>query len=246
MKPVPERHRFDTEPFEKDFLHRYPVVYRNAIATWPAATWSFESLCQRCGDAKVKVRRYEHGVDGSFIQQCIDHTETISFEKHVRRCLSSSDDARWSLRESWEIFRECPALIDDLRFNQLAPNEELEFEYFFWCGPKDYVTGIHADLMDLNLLAHVLGEKEFYFYAPDQEESLYIDENDSIDGGLYSPVDPFHPDLNRFPKFAGASPILTTLTPHDLLYVPRGWWHAAKALSPSLSVTGAIDRLYGT
>jgi len=37
--------------------------------------------------------------------------------------------------------------------------------------------------------------------------------------------------------------MMTTLKPGDLLYVPNRWWHAAKALSPTLSVTGAVETM---
>ena len=195
MQKVSEEHTFERQSFEQKFLNRSPVVFRNALKTWPAADWSFESLHQKVGTIRVTVRRYRQNEERSFIQQCIEDTEKISFAQHIDRCLAPNHDSTWSLREGWEVFHRRSELIEDLGFEDVFPNLKTAFAYYLWCGPKDYITGLHADLIDLNLLAHILGEKEILFFSPDQEDALYADDQSAIDGGLYSPVDPFHPDL---------------------------------------------------
>ena len=55
--------------------------------------------------------------------------------------------------------------------------------------------------------------------------------------GFYSAVDVLAPDLVRFPDFARVALHTVEVGPGDVLFIPVGWWHALRALDPSLSVT---------
>jgi hypothetical protein len=54
--------------------------------------------------------------------------------------------------------------------------------------------------------------------------------------GNVSSVDVEHPDLARFPNFAKARHMDAILGPGDALFLPKGWWHYVRALTPSFSV----------
>ena len=54
--------------------------------------------------------------------------------------------------------------------------------------------------------------------------------------GNVSNVDVEHPDLARFPLFAKARHFDAILGPGDALFIPKGWWHYVRALTPSFSV----------
>jgi hypothetical protein len=43
--------------------------------------------------------------------------------------------------------------------------------------------------------------------------------------------------MTRFPKFSGASGFRFKLYPGETLFVPSGWWHTARILSPSITVS---------
>src|SRR3546814_12126380 len=47
-------------------------------------------------------------------------------------------------------------------------------------------------------------------------------------------VDPFAPDLDRYPRFAEAWSHASeaTLEPGDALYLPYMWWHGVESLEP--------------
>ena len=53
----------------------------------------------------------------------------------------------------------------------------------------------------------------------------------------FADVDAEHPDLVRYPRFAGARVFDLVLEPGELLFVPVGWFHQVRALEPSISVT---------
>ncbi|MEO0815211.1 MAG: cupin-like domain-containing protein, partial [Myxococcota bacterium] len=152
---------------------------------------------------------------------------------------SDPETPEWCLRESDAAFRADPDLQYDLDFAGVFPRLRGPFEHFLWAGPKGYVTGLHTDEVAVNLLCHLLGEKDVFVFAPGQEDRLYPT-GGAVDGGRYSEVDPLDPDLEKHPKFRGLQGVQARLRPGDLLYIPQGHWHWARAESPCLSVSGIV------
>jgi hypothetical protein len=92
-------------------------------------------------------------------------------------------------------------------------------------------SGTHAFLMQ------IYGRKQYVVYPPDQEPFLYPSaarENLSLVNDVETP------DLARFPLFAGAVPTIFVLEPGELLFVPSHWWHTAKMLSSSITISANV------
>jgi ribosomal protein L16 Arg81 hydroxylase len=73
--------------------------------------------------------------------------------------------------------------------------------------------------------AQIYGRKRWIMHPPEQSALLY--------NGL---VDPFLPDLQRFPKYAEATPLDFVLEPGEVVVWSAGWWHATLALEDSLAI----------
>jgi histone arginine demethylase JMJD6 len=92
-------------------------------------------------------------------------------------------------------------------------------------------SGTHAFLMQ------IYGRKQYVVYPPSQEPFLYPSpkrENVSLLNSVETP------DLERFPLFAKAVPTVFVLEPGELLFVPSHWWHTAKMLSSSITVSANV------
>jgi histone arginine demethylase JMJD6 len=89
-------------------------------------------------------------------------------------------------------------------------------------------SATHAFLMQ------IYGVKEYIVYPPDQREFLYPSP-DSRNLSMVNSLDA--PDLERFPRFAQARGARFELHPGELLFVPALWWHTAKMLTPSITVS---------
>ncbi|CAM9549474.1 unnamed protein product [Discosporangium mesarthrocarpum] len=102
-----------------------------------------------------------------------------------------------------------------------------------WFGPGGTVSPLHNDPTH-NLLAQVVGSKMVTIVDRARSWAVYPRE------GLMSntsAVDAALPDLERFPKFAEASPAGCVLRAGEVLYIPPLFWHHIEALEVSFSVS---------
>jgi hypothetical protein len=106
-------------------------------------------------------------------------------------------------------------------------------------GPGGKFPYLHYD--HLGLFAYInmiVGEKEFTIFTPDQTRFLYPNPKEP----WISEMENHHqPDLLRYPLYAQARPSKVVLKAGETLFIPCGWWHTARSLSPSISV--AFDQL---
>ncbi len=100
-------------------------------------------------------------------------------------------------------------------------------------GPNQVSTLLHRDSGDA-FLGQIIGRKRFKLYAPNQTPYMYVYKSYNRDQPCW--VDPWAPDLERFPLFKHASAVEFTLMPGELLVIPRGWYHTVLALETTLSV----------
>lgn len=224
-----------------DFYSRYiktqkPVVITDQMTSWPAmGKWSLDFFAQL--DATVHL---EHG---NVMQEQTTFKET-SFKAYIQRLLaqpksrSGSDehgihDNHVEYLSIFDIFAAFPHLRRDVDFTLMA---QYKFHNIVtgWIGPAGAVTGYHIDWAD-NLFAQLYGRKQFYTISPDQGDCMYPSPKYEY-GATISHVDARDYDEKKFPNFARADVLKATLSPGEMLYNPRGWWHMAESLDKSISV----------
>ena len=109
----------------------------------------------------------------------------------------------------------------------------------FLGGPGGEFPYLHYDYLGLFAYINmIVGEKEFTVYSPDQEPYLYV----NPETGWTSTIENHHnPDLEKYPLLAKTRPIKAVLKAGETLFIPSGWWHTARSLTPSISI--AFDQL---
>jgi hypothetical protein len=249
LDPVERVPRLDASTFVRDYLHRRPVVLTQMTSDWLApGRWSPAYLRERAGEVRVTARQYARGRDRAFLQQTIATKRHLPLADYLDFITGEAPDAldgevlSWSLRENQEVLRLRRRLKDELGFADLFPDVTTELQPFLWFGPDGYVTGFHIDLIDFNVLAQLWGEKDVVLFSPEHDDALYPDPFE-VEDGRYSLIDSYAPDLSLHPAFAEARGVETRLVPGELLYIPRGWWHATRSVGLSTSVNGTCRDL---
>ena len=89
------------------------------------------------------------------------------------------------------------------------------------------------------------GDKEYIAFSPDQTSFLYP--QDGTGGNRSRISDLLDPDLESFPLVEQAEGVRFQLHPGETLFVPSGWWHTARILNPSVTVSiNVVNRANGT
>lgn len=228
----------------EDFLSRYmhagkPVVVTGVASNWPAMhRWTPEHFKQRFGSQPVTI----------------GYERNMPFDQFVDEVLASSPDKPGPYMYRSFLHEVLPELLPDV-----IPQNKFAFGRRYasplmpeaWRRPDGYLkllmggVGSKFPVMHFDgenahaAITEIYGDKEFVMYAPEDGKYLYPKKffpNHSIVD------DPVMQDLDRFPLLAHATQYRTVLQPGDMIFVPARWWHAARALSTSISVcTNMLD-----
>lgn len=123
------------------------------------------------------------------------------------------------------------ALLADVPFAAIDREAACPHDVTLWAGSRDTRSGLHFDYAD-NLLAQIAGTKRVLLAPPRDARLLYPRPSNHCS----SRVDSDDPDTMRFPRYAHATFHEGELRAGEVLYVPPGWWHAIRAIEPSISV----------
>jgi hypothetical protein len=83
-------------------------------------------------------------------------------------------------------------------------------------------------------ICQLYGTKEFTAYSPQQTPYIYV-KPDRYNVSQIPDLE--NPDYEKYPLFRRATPMRFQLEPGEILFIPGGWWHTAKMLNPSISVS---------
>lgn len=214
--PVPRVNSLSKAAFERDFLAPLrPVVFRRLASAWPALNkWTPQFFIDNFGERKVRV------YDASFArpgQHYMSNIEVLPLREFLHAILDTSRDLRMFL---YNIARELPALLRDIRYPDLADHFSRRFVFMFF-GSRGAVTPVHYDI-DLSHVFYtsVLGRRRITLFP--QTQSAYLYRHPLT---VRSYVDVERPDFSRFPALADASGYAVTVHPGETLFMPSGYWH---------------------
>lgn len=247
MAVIPRIHSPDVDEVRARVASQQPFVASGMLEAWPARErWaSLQYFDNAIGHRLVPVE-VGAAVDGPGWRE-----EFMPLGQFLREHLAPSCSYCASVDEPPEVFaseiayvaqhellEQCPALRSDVSVPE--PWRRVlgrPMRTNVWLGTHGTLTPCHWDSYE-NFLAQVHGSKRAILLAPEAAKVLYVESSAgaAASQGNVSPVNVEKPDLTRFPEFARAQPLVADLSPGDALFIPQGWWHQLRALSPSVSV----------
>ena len=147
--------------------------------------------------------------------------------------MSDKDGSRFLYAGAVNVAEHLPGFAEQ-HFNPLLdPDLDPETDQLFsiWIGNQTRVPA-RWDLPH-NIACVVKGRRRFTLFPIEQVPNMYIGPLDiTIAGQPSSLVDPYAPDLEKFPKFTEAAQHaqIAELEPGDAIYIPSLWLHHVESL----------------
>jgi histone arginine demethylase JMJD6 len=214
-------------PSLQDFLAAYermqqPFLMSGLMDHWKARNlWTLDFFAFKYGDTVVNVERVNQPVE----------QRKIKLSKYINYIQTTDDQNPYYLRD-WQFHLQYPELLQDYEtpvhfenWFQKLPNGSVP--RWIYIGSKNTGSNLHQDLLMTSAWNAVFcGKKCWLIYPPDQEDYLY-----------FGDVDAFHPDLERYPLFSKAKPLVCLQSPGEILFMPSGWWHQVVNEEACISIT---------
>lgn len=248
LQHVDCRENLSYEEFSEHYLYaNRPVIITGAMSHWKAlGRWTPEFFKREFGSMKFSLD--DTPKTGGTAQAGSEFTMT----DFIDRVVASSESNPAPYLRNKILYDMFPSLKDDIEPlpDYFLPNwltdryllKKVEQTLNRSAALEIYIGGLGAKFPYLHydgaathaFLMQIYGRKQYVVFPPEQECYLYpspVRANRSLVEDLESP------DLVKFPLFAKATPIKFFLEPGQLLFVPSLWWHTAKILTPSITVS---------
>jgi hypothetical protein len=222
--------------FRRRYLHaNQPVVISDALKAWPAlARWTPEFFRERYPTKTVSAGGQTH-LMGELMDRVLRSTpenpapylRNEPLEELFPELLADIRPTPEYLKPNW-----LDRPINHPDATQLNRGAKIEL---FIGGTGQSFPVLHYDGLHTHaFLMQIYGRKQYFVYPPDQTPYMYPKPDDP-NLSLVNNVET--PDLEKYPLFAQARGTNFTLDAGELLFVPSGWWHTVRMLSPSITLS---------
>lgn len=219
---------------KKDFINNYfkpqkPVVIERFIDDWPAYTkWSLEYMKKVAGDKTVPL----------YDDRPVDYKDgfnqphaTMKMSEYVDLLKKEPTKFRIFL---WNILKEVPVLQKDFSFPDFGLRLMKGLPMLFFGGKHSH-TFMHYDIDFANIFHfHFEGKKQCILFDQQQNKYLYKIPNSLI---TREDIDFSNPDIKKWPALKNAKGYITHLEHGNTLYMPEGYWHYMRYITPGFSMS---------
>ncbi|MEO1012581.1 MAG: cupin-like domain-containing protein [Bacteroidota bacterium] len=217
-----------------EFVNTYfklqkPVIIEDLAKDWPAySKWDLEYVRKVAGDKIVPL----------YDDRPVHHKDGFN-EPHDRMRMSDYIDLLKSRPTRyriflWNVLREVPELQRDFTYPDLGLRLLKKLPMLFF-GGSDSHTFMHYDIDLANILHfHFEGKKECILFSREQTKYLYKVPHSLI---THEGIDFSRPDFNKWPALKNAKGHHGFLNHGEVLYMPEGYWHHMRYVSPGFSMS---------
>ncbi|MEY8781651.1 cupin-like domain-containing protein [Allomuricauda sp. XS_ASV26] len=219
---------------KKEFVQKYfkpqkPVVIERFIEDWPAySKWSLDYVKEVAGDKEVPL----------YDDRPVKHDEGFN-EPHAKMKMSDYVDLLKSGPTKyriflWNVLKEVPVLQKDFYYPDFGLRLMKGLPMLFF-GGEDSHTFMHYDIDLANIFHfHFEGKKQCILFSQSETKYLYKIPHSLI---TREDIDFADPDLEKWPALQHAKGHTTELEHGNVLYIPEGYWHHMKYITPGFSMS---------
>lgn len=219
---------------KKEFMRNYfrpqkPVVIERFIEDWPAySKWNLDYMKLVAGEKTVPL----------YDDRPVKHDEGFN-EPHAKMKMRDYIDLLKSKPTRyriflWNILKEVPQLQKDFSYPDFGLRLMKGLPMMFFGGSDSY-TFMHYDIDLANIFHfHFEGKKQCILYPQSETKFLYKIPHSLI---TREDIDFADPDLEKWPALKHAKGHIANLEHGNVLYIPEGYWHHMKYISPGFSMS---------
>ncbi len=218
------------QDFQKYYVKpQRPVVIENITKEWPAfEKWNFDYIKQIAGEKIVPLYNSDP-VDYS--KKVNEPVAKMKMSEYVDLLRQGPTDLRIFL---YNLMRQVPDLQKDYQMPDLGLKLFKSLPMLFFGGEGSNVF-MHYDIDLANILHfHFAGKKRCIIVPPEQSKYMYKIPYSVI---CREDIDFDSPDFERWPALKNIQPYVADLNHGEMLYMPEGWWHYMKYITPGFSMS---------
>lgn len=219
---------------KEDFYNNYvkkqkPLVIEQLTQDWPAySKWKLHYIKEIAGDKTVPL----------YDDRPVSYKDGFN-EAHAKMKMADYIDLLLKEPTNYRIFlynlmKEVPALATDFKWPVIGLKLVKQLPMLFFGGANSRVF-MHYDIDYSNILHfHFHGKKRCVLFAPSETPYLY-----KVPHSLISreDIDFDNPDFEKWPALKKAKGLVAELNHGEMLYMPEGYWHYMKYLTPGFSMS---------
>ncbi len=230
LQEVPRVKTISKEVFIKHYFKpQRPVVIERCIEDWPAfSKWNLEYIKAVAGNKIVPLYddrpvNYKDGFNQPHASMKMsDYVDLLKKEPTKFRIFL------------WNILKEVPQLQDDFKYPDFGLRLMKNLPMLFF-GGRDSYTFMHYDIDLANIFHfHFEGEKQCILFDQKQNNHLYKVPHSLI---TREDIDFANPDFKKWPALKNAKGYVANLKHGEVLYMPEGWWHYMRYITPGFSMS---------
>lgn len=230
LKQIPRVKTLTKEHFIRDYFGpQKPVVIEHLVEDWPAFTkWNLDYIKEIAGEKEVPLYddrpvKYDEGFNEPHAKmKMADYIDLLKSEPTKYRIFL------------WNILKEVPMLQKDFGFPDFGIRLMKGLPMLFFGGSNSH-TFMHYDIDLANIFHfHFEGEKQCILFSQSETKFLYKVPHSLI---TREDIDFANPDFGKWPALKNAKGHVAHLEHGNVLYIPEGYWHHMKYLTPGFSMS---------
>ncbi|XP_035310420.1 HSPB1-associated protein 1 isoform X2 [Cricetulus griseus] len=216
-----------------------PAIFCNMVFDWPAQHWTAEHLSRVLQGKQIRFRMGLRSTDTvpqfetacSYVDATLEEFLTWNCDQSsVSGPFKDYDHSKFWAYADYKyfvnLFEDKTNVFQEVMWSDFGFPGRNGQESTLWIGSLGAHTPCHLDSYGCNLVFQVQGR------IPYEESSVF------------SKINVVNPDLERFPQFQKARRHTVTLSPGQVLFVPRHWWHYVESIDPvTVSINSWIELL---
>ena len=206
----------DLREFEKNYLQpQKPVILRGLLkGTKAYDEWDFNYFKKVAGHLQIGV--FENRESDLDKTMKVPHRK-MKFADYLDLIATTPTDLRIHL---WNIFKDCPELMNDFEFPKIKTQFLKGFPYMFF-GGQGSVARMHQDIDMSNVfLTQFEGKRRVVLFSPDYSKLLY-----RYPFNVHTGVNVVKPNYERHPGLQHVKGFECYLERGDTLFMPGEYWH---------------------